>query len=60
MFGGAGSILGTLFGSLLMMVIENVLLLLKISAYWQKLVVGIIIIFAVGLDQLRRKRYGLG
>ena len=60
MFGGSGSILGTLLGSLLMTVIENVLLLMKISAYWQSLVIGIIIIFAVGLDQYRRKKYGLG
>jgi len=60
MFGGAGSILGTLLGSLLMTVIENVLLLMKISAYWQSLVIGIIIIFAVGLDQYRRTKYGLG
>ena len=43
-----------------MTVIENVLLLMKISAYWQSLVIGIIIIFAVGLDQYRRKKYGLG
>lgn len=60
MFGGAGSILGTLLGSLLMTVIENVLLLMRISAYWQSLIVGIIIIFAVGLDQYRRKKYGIG
>jgi ribose/xylose/arabinose/galactoside ABC-type transport system permease subunit len=42
-----------------MMVIETSMLLLKISPYWQNLVVGIIIIFAVGLDQYRRKKLGL-
>lgn len=57
MFGGAGSIFGTLLGALLMTVIENALLLMKISAYWQSFIVGIIIIFAVGLDQYRRKKY---
>lgn len=60
MFGGSGSIFGTLLGALLMTVIENALLLMKISAYWQSLIVGIIIIFAVGLDQYRRKKYGMG
>ena len=60
MFGGSGSVLGTLLGSLLMTVIENILLLMRISAYWQSLIVGVIIIFAVGLDQYRRKKYGIG
>lgn len=60
MFGGSGSILGTLLGAILMTVIENILLLMKISAYWQSLIIGIIIVFAVGLDQYRRKKYGLG
>ena len=60
MFGGSGSIFGTILGALLMTVIENGLLLMKISAYWQSLIVGIIIIFAVGLDQYRRRKYGIG
>lgn len=59
MFGGAGSILGTLIGALLMTIIENGMLLLKISPNWQGIVVGAIIIFAVGLDQYRRKKIGL-
>lgn len=59
MFGGSGNVLGTLIGALLMTIIENGMLLMKISAYWQSLVVGIIIIFAVGLDQYRRKKVGI-
>lgn len=59
MFGGSGNILGTLIGALLMTIIENGMLLMKLSAYWQSLIVGVIMVFAVGLDQYRRKRLGL-
>ena len=59
MFGGSGNVIGTFIGALLMTVIENGMLLLKISAYWQSFVVGIVIIFAVGLDQYRRKKMGI-
>lgn len=59
MFGGSGKISGTFLGALLMIVIENGMLLMRISAYWQSLVVGVIMVLAVGLDQYRRKRLGL-
>lgn len=59
MFGGSGKISGTFLGALLMIVIENGMLLMRISAYWQRLVVGVIMVLAVGLDQYRRKRLGL-
>lgn len=58
LFGGAGTILGTAIGALLMSVIQNGMVILKISAYWHNLVVGIIIILAVGLDQMRRRKNG--
>jgi predicted ABC-type sugar transport system permease subunit len=44
---------------LLTAVIANGIVLMKISAYWQNLVIGAVIILAVGLDQFRRKRSGL-
>ena len=59
LFGGAGTILGTAAGTLLTAVISNGIVLMKISAYWQNLIVGAVIILAVGLDQYRRKRSGL-
>lgn len=59
LFGGAGTILGTATGALLTTVISNGMVLMKISAYWQNLVVGAIIILAVGLDQFRRARSGM-
>lgn len=59
MFGGAGSILGTLIGAAFMSIIANGMILLKISVYYQSMVIGAIIILAVGLDQYSRKRSGM-
>ncbi|MGI9861718.1 ABC transporter permease [Moorella naiadis] len=56
MFGGAGSILGTLIGAALMAVITNGMVLMNVSVYWQNIVVGIIIVVAVGLDQYRKMK----
>jgi ribose/xylose/arabinose/galactoside ABC-type transport system permease subunit len=59
LFGGSGSILGTAVGALLMSVIANGMVFLKISVYLQAVVIGAIIILAVGLDQYNRKRQGM-
>lgn len=59
LFGGAGSILGTAIGTLMMTVIKNAMVILRIDVYWQDLVVGVVIIAAVGLDQWRRYRAGI-
>jgi len=59
LFGGSGSILGTAVGAILMSVIANGMVFLKISVYLQAVVIGAIIILAVGLDQYNRKRQGM-
>ncbi len=56
LFGGEGSILGTVFGATLLGLIQNGLILLGISAYWQQVFSGAIIILAVGLNMWRRQR----
>ncbi|WP_406676828.1 ABC transporter permease [Moorella sp. ACPs] len=53
--GGQGSIFGVLIGAALMGVLRNGFVLLGISAYWQIVTIGIVIVAAVGLDQLRKK-----
>lgn len=53
--GGEGSIIGTLIGAALMGVIRNALILLHVSAYWQTVVIGCVIIAAVTIDQMRQK-----
>jgi len=58
-FGGSGSILGCVIGALLMSIIANGMVILKISVYLQAMVIGVLVIVAVGLDQYKRKRSGL-
>lgn len=56
MFGGSGSVLGTVIGVAIMEVLTVSMTMLRIDPYWQSVVVGIIIILAVGIDTYRRKR----
>ena len=56
LMGGRGSIIGTFFGALLIGVLYNVMNLLGIESYTQKIVLGAVILLAVVLDELR-KRY---
>ncbi len=58
MMGGIGTIFGTLLGAIMMGVIQNGMTLLRISIYWQNIVIGAIIILAVTIDVLRRKKMG--
>ncbi|WP_019119868.1 ABC transporter permease [Brevibacillus massiliensis] len=54
--GGSGSVAGSLLGALLLGVMQNGLILLHIDTYWQKVVVGLVILAAVSYDHLQRKR----
>lgn len=53
--GGQGRLVGTLFGALLMGVINNGLDLLGVSSYFQQVIKGAIIVGAVLLDSVRKK-----
>jgi ribose transport system permease protein len=52
--GGSGSILGSLIGAFLMTVLANGCTLLGVPNYVQEMLVGAIIIAAVGVDRWRR------
>jgi ribose/xylose/arabinose/galactoside ABC-type transport system permease subunit len=56
LMGGRGSIVGTFFGALLIGVLYNVMNLLHVESYTQLIVLGVVILLAVVLDELR-KRY---
>ncbi|HYZ17885.1 MAG TPA: ABC transporter permease [Candidatus Acidoferrum sp.] len=56
LMGGRGTIIGTFFGALLIGVLNNVMNLLNIESYTQQIVLGVVILLAVVLDELR-KRY---
>jgi ribose transport system permease protein len=55
LMGGVGSVLGVLIGAAIMGVIRNGLVLMKVSVYWQTLVIGTIIILAAVVDRLKNK-----
>ena len=55
LLGGAGSVIGVFIGAAIMGVIQNGLVLMKVSAYWQTLIIGGIIILAATLDRLKNR-----
>ena len=54
-FGGVGTVGGTLVGALIMAVLRNGLNLLNVSAYWQMMVIGVVIVAAVWVDVVRQR-----
>jgi ribose transport system permease protein len=54
--GGVGTVIGALLGAAIMGVLRQGLVVLGVEANWQQFVEGGVIIGAVGLDMLRRKR----
>ena len=53
--GGIGTVAGTIVGALIIGVLNNILDLMNVSAYWQQIVKGCIIVGAVILDQLKQR-----
>jgi ribose transport system permease protein len=56
LFGGVGSLLGTLVGALTLTLVVNGMNLLAIDASWQPLVTGVIVLLAVWIDVVTRQR----
>lgn len=54
--GGAGTVLGTVLGALVMGILRNGLNLLNVSSYLQQVFIGSVIILAVLVDQLRKRK----
>lgn len=54
--GGRGSVLGTLCGACLMEVIRHGCVVLGVPAPYQQIIIGLIVIVAVSVDQLRQRR----
>jgi len=57
LFGGEGGVIGSLIGALIMGVLGNGLNLLNVSAFWQRIIQGMVIILVVVFDQWRRRRF---
>jgi fructose transport system permease protein len=56
LFGGRGTIIGTLIGAVIVGVFRNGLTLIGVSVIYQYLVTGILVILAVSIDQLTHRR----
>lgn len=56
LFGGQGTIVGTLIGVFLIGVIRDGSVLLDINSFWQNVIIGVVIWLAVLWDQFRRRR----
>ena len=56
LFGGVGTILGTVMGAILLGLVSNGLIQLGVSAYWQQAATGAIIIVAVALNMYRQRQ----
>jgi ribose transport system permease protein len=54
--GGAGGIGGTLIGVLIIGVLRNGLNLLNVSPFLQQVIIGVVIVLAVGAETIRRRR----
>jgi ribose transport system permease protein len=53
--GGRGSIMGTVLGCLIIGVLDNGLVLLNVSSYWQLVIKGYVILLAVAVDRVSRR-----
>ncbi|MDB6178347.1 ABC transporter permease [Paracoccus sp. Z330] len=55
-FGGRGSVLGTMIGVFTLVMVKNSLILMKVDTTWQRVVVGVIIIAATAITAWRDRK----
>lgn len=55
LFGGVGTITGTIVGAFIIGFLNDGLVLINVSSFWQQVVIGIVIILAVMFDQAQRR-----
>ncbi|MCW2899077.1 MAG: transporter permease [Streptosporangiaceae bacterium] len=54
LFGGRGTMIGTIIGVFIPTVLQNGFVVLGVQPFWQQIAVGVVLIVAVYLDQMRR------
>jgi ribose transport system permease protein len=55
LFGGVGIMFGTLIGTMIPAVLANGLVIVGLNSFWRDFAVGVVLVAAVYLDQLRRR-----
>jgi inositol transport system permease protein len=58
LMGGIGGIAGTVVGTILIGVLLNGLVIMNVNPYYQQIIIGIIIVLAVGFDTYAKSRRG--
>ncbi len=58
LYGGRGSVWGTLLAVLILGTLANGLTLLDVSSFWQDVTRGIVLVLAVSLDRVRTQAFG--
>ncbi len=56
LFGGVGTVAGTVVGVFLPAVLQNGFVIMDVEPFWQAVVIGFVVIAAVYVDQLARRR----
>jgi len=54
--GGVGVVPGALLGTVFMALVNNIMIIANVSVYWQQIIVGIILLGAVSIDVLLKKK----
>ena len=57
--GGYGKIPGALLGALFMGLISNIMVIARISGYWQEIILGLILIATLWVDKYLQKKYAV-
>lgn len=58
-YGGKGSVLGTMLGVFTLVMVKNSLIIMKVETTWQRVVVGLIIILATAITAYRDRKKGV-
>lgn len=60
LMGGQGKIIGTVLGAALMGVLANAIVLLSVSAYWERVIIGSVVLLAITFDRIRQGKNRVG